>query len=75
MAALPAGNVTVRFGAERLFFQAGVWFRPVGREFVVVTPPFGVVVPAQPPGCATLGQDAYRRAESAGLDGRGYTAR
>jgi len=53
--ALPAGSVALRFGADRLFFQAGVWFRPVGREFVVVTPPFGVVVPALPPGCATLG--------------------
>lgn len=54
VAALPVGSVALHFGADRLFFQAGVWFRPMGREFVVVTPPFGVVVPALPPGCATL---------------------
>jgi hypothetical protein len=61
VAALPGGSMAVRFGADRLFFQAGVWFRPVGREFVVVTPPFGVVVPALPPGCATLwlGSSSY----------------
>lgn len=54
VAALPAGSVALHLGTDRLFVQAGVWFRPVGREFVVVTPPFGVVVPALPPGCVTL---------------------
>lgn len=54
VAALPPGSLALHVGADRLFFQAGVWFRPVGREFVVVTPPFGAVVPVLPPGCATL---------------------
>jgi hypothetical protein len=61
VAVLPAGRIDVRFGPDRLFFQGGVWFRPVGREYVVVAPPFGVAVPVLPPAYATLwiGGSAY----------------
>jgi len=52
--ALPVGSLTIGFGSRRLFFQAGVWYEPVGRGYTVVRPPVGVVVPILPPGYATV---------------------
>jgi hypothetical protein len=51
---LPAGSVAVDFDSGNLFFHAGVWFRPDGARFVVITPPLGVVVPMLPPDCVTI---------------------
>ncbi|WP_290641011.1 DUF6515 family protein, partial [Aquabacterium sp.] len=51
---LPDGSVSITFGANHLFFNSGVWWRPFGGRFVVVVPPVGVVVPLLPPDCVTL---------------------
>ena len=54
VAGLPPGSVSIAYGRERFYFQAGVWFRPVGVRFVVVDPPIGIVVPQMPMGCAMV---------------------
>lgn len=51
---LPLGSLSIGFGAEMFYFQAGVWFRPMGARFVVVQPPVGIVIPTSPPGCAMV---------------------
>ncbi|MBS0394712.1 MAG: hypothetical protein JSR54_08805 [Proteobacteria bacterium] len=45
---LPPQARVVAFGGERLWFHDGVWYRPYGRRYVVIAPPFGVVVPVMP---------------------------
>jgi len=35
-------------------FANGVWYRPSGSRFVVIAPPFGIVVPVLPLGYLTL---------------------
>ena len=52
--AMPSGYMTLGFGSRRLYFQAGVWYEPVGRGFAVVRPPVGVVVPVLPPGYSAI---------------------
>ncbi len=54
MEQLPLGSVAVSFGPAQYFFHAGVWFRPRGSRFEVVTPPVGIVVPLLPPGFVSL---------------------
>src|SRR5215470_17069862 len=49
VAALPAGHVSVTFRGEPFWFNAGVWFRRTGPNFVVARPPFGIIVPVLPP--------------------------
>src|SRR5574340_1110056 len=44
----------VGFGGGSWYFNAGVWYRPVGPRFVVAVPPVGIVVPLLPPAYATL---------------------
>jgi Family of unknown function (DUF6515) len=58
---LPVGSTSVAFGGGHFFFNAGVWYRPVGAGFEVITPPFGIVVPVLPPGfvSVTLGGAPY----------------
>jgi len=51
---LPSDSLSITFGVDHLFFHSGVWWRPVGRSFVVVEPPVGVLVPLLPPDCVTL---------------------
>ena len=51
---LPAGAMGIVFGSGRYFFHAGVWFRPMGARFEVVTPPVGIVIPTLPPGYMSL---------------------
>jgi hypothetical protein len=46
--ALPRGHHVVMYGNSRYFFSGGVWYRPYGRRFVVIAPPFGLVVPFLP---------------------------
>jgi hypothetical protein len=51
---LPPGALGLSFGGGRFFFHAGVWYRPEGRRYLVVAPPFGLVVPLLPPAYVTL---------------------
>ena len=51
---LPAGAVVVHYGGGPFYFHAGVWYRPAGPGFVVITPPIGIVVPLLPPSYATI---------------------
>ena len=41
---LPDGNRAVFYGKSRYYFHEGIWYRPYGRRFVVIAPPFGLVV-------------------------------
>jgi hypothetical protein len=52
--ALPQGHRAVFWGKERYHFFNGVWYRPVGRQFLVVTPPIGLIVPSLPSFHTTL---------------------
>lgn len=45
---LPGGHHVVVYGHSRYYFYGGVWYRPYGPRFVVVAPPFGLVVPFLP---------------------------
>jgi len=48
--ALPPGPRVVVHGGVQFYFAAGVWYRAEGpARFVVVAPPFGLVVPVLPP--------------------------
>ena len=51
---LPADSIALAFNGGRLFFNAGVWYRPVGSGFVVIRPPVGISVPVLPPGYSTI---------------------
>jgi hypothetical protein len=51
---LPIGYLDVFYGNARYYFQGGVWYRPQGRRFVIVAPPFGIIVPVLPPYYATV---------------------
>jgi hypothetical protein len=44
----------VVYGRSRYYFHGGVWYRPEGRRFVIVAPPFGLIVPFLPPYYATI---------------------
>jgi hypothetical protein len=45
---LPQGHREVFWGKERYHFLNGVWYRPIGRQFLVVAPPIGINVPFLP---------------------------
>lgn len=45
---MPRGNRAVIYGRSRYYFHEGAWYRPYGRRFVVVAPPFGLIVPFLP---------------------------
>ncbi|MBI4766581.1 MAG: hypothetical protein HY787_18605 [Deltaproteobacteria bacterium] len=49
MEILPHGHRVVFWGKERYHFLNGVWYRPIGRQFLVVPPPVGITVPLLPP--------------------------
>ena len=51
---LPTGNIAVGFRGGRFFFHSGVWYQRGGPGFVVVRPPFGIVVPVLPPAYSTV---------------------
>ncbi len=51
---LPPGNRSIFWKKERYHFFNGVWYRPVGRQFLVVSPPVGLVVPVLPPFITTF---------------------
>lgn len=62
---LPVGNIGITFGGARYYHHAGVWFRSRGPRFVVVAPPFGIVIPFLPYGYSTVwvGRDPYYYAD------------
>ena len=51
---LPAGSYGVGYRGGNYFLHDGVWFRPEGRRFLVVAPPFGIFVPLLPFAYVTL---------------------
>ncbi len=51
---LPAGAVVVNYHGGPFYYHAGVWYRPSGPGFIVVTPPVGVIVPVLPPAYTTV---------------------
>ena len=50
----PRGSSVVFYGGVNYYYGGGAWYRPYGPSYVVVAPPFGVVVPALPPYYATV---------------------
>ena len=52
--ALPSGHREVFYGNARYYFHGGVWYRTEGRRFVIVSPPFGIIVPFLPPYYAAI---------------------
>lgn len=62
---LPMGHIGVTYGGVRYFHHAGVWFRARGPRYVVVAPPFGIVIPSLPFGYSTvwLGREPYYYAD------------
>ena len=54
MPVLPGGSIGIGYRGGSYFYHGGVWFKPVGGRFVVVAPPFGIVVPLLPPPYATV---------------------
>jgi len=51
---LPSGHMVIEHPTGRYYFHAGVWFRPRGATWIVVAPPFGIVIPLLPPGYSTV---------------------
>jgi hypothetical protein len=51
---LPTGAIVVTYRGGPFYYHAGVWYRPSGRGFVVITPPIGIVVPVLPPTYTTI---------------------
>jgi uncharacterized protein DUF6515 len=51
---VPREARVVRYGGDRFWFHGGVWYRPEGPRYVVVTPPAGVVVEVLPPFFTTV---------------------
>lgn len=56
--ALPPGYLSVIYRGGHFYFQAGVWFRAVGPNFVVTMPPVGIVAPVLPPAYTTVWLDS-----------------
>ena len=74
---LPHGALSVGYGGGNYFFHGGVWFRPWGGRYVVVTPPVGIYLPVLPPDYATvwIGGAPYYYADGvyyAQAPGQGY---
>ena len=45
---LPSGYHMAAHGNSRYYFHGGIWYRPEGRRFAVVAPPFGLIIPFLP---------------------------
>ena len=52
--ALPRGYHVIEHHGARFFFAGGVWYSAFGPRFVVVAPPFGLIVPFLPPYYASI---------------------
>lgn len=55
----PHGAIVVPHHTSPYYYHGGVWYRPSGSHFVVVTPPIGLVVPMLPPFYSTLWIGGY----------------
>ena len=55
--ARPGGSIGIHIGGAQLYFNAGVWFRPIGGRYVVITPPYGIAIPVLPSGYSTVWLD------------------
>src|ERR1700731_2029288 len=51
---LPEGYRPYYRGGSRYYFSGGIWYAPRGPEFVVVTPPPGLVISVLPPYYSTV---------------------
>ena len=51
---LPVWRPPIHYRNTDYYFHGGVWYRPSGSRFVVVTPAIGIVVPTLPPFYATI---------------------
>jgi hypothetical protein len=51
---LPRDHRVVAYGRSRYYFHGGVWYRPEGRRFAIIAPPFGLMIPFLPPYFATI---------------------
>lgn len=51
---LPHGHLVVPYRGTHYYFHAGVWYRPSGTRFVVVTPPVGLSISVLPPYYTTV---------------------
>lgn len=51
---IPSGHHVVRYRNDPYYFHSGVWYRPSGARFVVVTPPIGLTVSVLPPFYTTV---------------------
>lgn len=51
---LPRDHRAFVYHGNRYFFSGGIWYRPEGPRFVVVAPPFGLVIPFLPPFYTTV---------------------
>ena len=51
---LPRNHRVVNFRGQPYHFHKGIWYRPVGSRFMVVTPPPGLVVPVLPTAAVTV---------------------
>lgn len=45
---LPPRHYVVPYHDDRYYFYGGIWYRPYGSRFIVVSPPIGIVVPILP---------------------------
>jgi hypothetical protein len=54
LATLPSGYRPYFRGADRYYFNGGVWYAPRGPGFVVVRPPPGLVISVLPPYYSTV---------------------
>ena len=53
-AALPRGSFRVAYRGGNYFFQSGAWYRSSSAGFIVIAPPFGIVLPFLPPSYVTV---------------------
>ncbi|HYA12851.1 MAG TPA: DUF6515 family protein [Syntrophales bacterium] len=51
---LPRGRSVFVHGGVRYYFYGGVWYRAYGPRFLIIAPPFGLVIPVLPPYYATI---------------------
>ena len=51
---LPHGYRVVPYRGARYYYYGGVWYRPHGPRFVVISPPIGLVVSVLPPFYTTI---------------------
>ena len=51
---LPRDRRTVIHGGTRFYFSGGVWYRPQGSRFSIVTPPIGLFISFLPPYYTTI---------------------